>query len=75
MGPGSGGGALVAPLTCNRSSCRLAEYADFTEPDFGKIPDLQTGRPVTVEISRSENRLVYLIDGVRVGSTGIDPGP
>ncbi len=75
MGPGSGGGALVAPLTCNRPSCRLAAYADFTEPDFSKMPDLQTGRPVAVEITRSENRLVFLINGVQVGSTEIDPGP
>jgi hypothetical protein len=74
FGPGADGGVAVVPLPCDRASCRLAVYEDFTYPDYANPRPIKPGETVDIEIVRKDGKLLYLADSVQIGASKEDPG-
>jgi hypothetical protein len=73
MGPTPDGGVFIEPQTCDRPSCRLSVYEDFTPPVY-KSPAISLGEAVPIEIVKRDGHLVFYAKGVELGQTKADPG-
>ena len=49
-------------------------YEDFTYPDYANPRLITPGETVTIEIVRKDGHLLYLADGVQIGTSKEDPG-
>ena len=69
FGPGADNGVAAVPLPCDRPSCRLAVYEDFTYPDYANPRPIKPGETMEIEISRKDGRLLYFADGTQIGAS------
>jgi CHAT domain-containing protein len=74
MGPSVQGGVYIEPETCDKPSCRLGVYEDFTQPDYSKAPPLAFGEAIPIKITREDGHLIFYAKGVEIGRTKDDPG-
>jgi hypothetical protein len=75
MGPSSQGGVYIEPEICDRPTCRLGVYEDFTAPDYSKAPPMAFDEHIPVRIVRKDGQLVFYAKGVELGRTKGDPNP